>query len=252
MTRPDGVCGSGCGQGCEVCGQEDLVDLADPAEVAALEADIASRRDELKDAITAIDSNLARMRAQRSGLLRTKDKAEADINRAIAEEDSAFLSMSLLKERERAALEAELASIAWLLRLPLLLQQQREALAQIVALEQAKREALREARTKAEADRTSLNRFAERAKPVGQLPFECKGKLRCSMKILILAAGMLGLATLAVPMEASAVVCARGVVRAGCVGPNGAVVARRPAPRAVVVRPVPVRCAIINGRRVCR
>ena len=147
-------------QCCDVCGQEDLVDLADPAEVAALEADIASRRAELKEAIAAIDTNLAKMRAQRSCLLQTKDKAEADINRAIAEQDSAFLSMSLLKERERAALEAELASIAWLLRLPLLLQQQREALAQIVALEQAKREALKEARTKAEADRTSLDRFA--------------------------------------------------------------------------------------------
>ena len=148
-------------QCCEVCGQDDLVDFTDPAEVASLEADIASRRAELKDAIAAIDSNLARMRAQRSGLLQTKDKAEADINRAMAEQDSAFLSTNLLKERERAALEAELASIAWLLRLPLLLQQQREALAQIVALEQVKREALREARTKAEADRTSLDRFAE-------------------------------------------------------------------------------------------
>jgi hypothetical protein len=147
-------------QCCDVCGQEDLVDLADPGELAALEADIASRRAELQDAIIAIDSNLARMGSQRSGLLHTKDKAEADINRAIAEQDSAFLSMSLLRERDRAGLEAELASIAWLLRLPLLLQQQREALAEIVALEQAKRDALREARTKAEADRTSLNRFA--------------------------------------------------------------------------------------------
>ena len=145
---------------CDVCGQEDLVDLADPAEIAALDADIASRRAELKDAIAAIDRNLARMRGRRSSLLQAKDKAEADINRSMAEQDSAFLSMSLLKERERAALEAELASIAWLLRLPLLLQQQREALAQIVALEQAKSEALKEARTKAEADRTSLNRFA--------------------------------------------------------------------------------------------
>ena len=147
-------------QYCDVCGREDLVDVADPAEVASLESDIASRRAELNDAIALIDSNLARMRARRSGLLQTKDKAEADINRAMAEQDSASLSMSLLKEREGAALEAELASIAWLLRLPLLLQQQREALAQIVALEHAKREALKEARTKAEADRTSLDRFA--------------------------------------------------------------------------------------------
>lgn len=78
------------------------------------------------------------------------------------------------------------------------------------------------------------------------------------MRALLLAAGMLGLAALAVPTEANAVVCARGVVRAGCAGPNGAVVARRPVPRAVVVKPVVVRpapvarCAIVNGRRVCR
>jgi multidrug efflux pump subunit AcrA (membrane-fusion protein) len=82
------------------------------------------------------------------------------LNRALADQDSAFLSMALLKERQLAALEAELNSISWLLRLPQMLQQQREALAQIVGLEQAKREALKEARTQAEADRSSLDRFA--------------------------------------------------------------------------------------------
>lgn len=53
------------------------------------------------------------------------------------------------------------------------------------------------------------------------------------------------LAALFVAQEAGAVTCARGVYRAGCAGPNGAVVAHRPA--AVVHRPVagPVRCA--NG-----
>jgi hypothetical protein len=73
------------------------------------------------------------------------------------------------------------------------------------------------------------------------------------MKALILAAGMFGLAVIVIPVDANAVVCARGVVRAGCAGPNGAVVARRAVPRAaVVVRPAPVSCAIVNGRRVCR
>lgn len=65
--------------------------------------------------------------------------------------------------------------------------------------------------------------------------------------------------------EASAVTCARGVVRAGCAGPNGAVVVRRPvvaapvvvapvvvAPRPVVVVPVTPRCRYVNGVRVCR
>jgi hypothetical protein len=54
---------------------------------------------------------------------------------------------------------------------------------------------------------------------------------------LLLAGSFIALST----MEASAVVCARGVVRAGCVAASGAaVVARpvvRPAARAVVVAP---------------
>ncbi|HZE55360.1 MAG TPA: hypothetical protein VE111_19070 [Bradyrhizobium sp.] len=51
---------------------------------------------------------------------------------------------------------------------------------------------------------------------------------------LLLAGGFIALST----MDASAVVCARGVVRAGCVGAGGAVVVGAPvARRAVVVAP---------------
>jgi hypothetical protein len=42
--------------------------------------------------------------------------------------------------------------------------------------------------------------------------------------------------------EASAVVCARGVYRAGCAGPRGAVAVHRPA----------AGCAWVRGVRVCR
>jgi hypothetical protein len=56
---------------------------------------------------------------------------------------------------------------------------------------------------------------------------------------LLLAAGFVALST----MDAGAVVCARGVYRAGCVGAGGAVVARR----AVVVAP---RRAVVVRRRV--
>jgi hypothetical protein len=54
---------------------------------------------------------------------------------------------------------------------------------------------------------------------------------------LLLAGGFIALST----MDASAVVCARGVYRAGCVAAGGAAVVRRPvvrpAARAVVVAP---------------
>lgn len=50
----------------------------------------------------------------------------------------------------------------------------------------------------------------------------------------LIAAGALALAS-----PASAAVCANGVYRAGCAGPNGAAVVRKPVavPRATVVRP---------------
>jgi hypothetical protein len=53
----------------------------------------------------------------------------------------------------------------------------------------------------------------------------------------IIASSLLVLGLLAVQVsEANAVVCARGVYRAGCAGPRGAVVAHRPV-GAAVVRP---------------
>ena len=58
----------------------------------------------------------------------------------------------------------------------------------------------------------------------------------------IIASGLLVFGLLAVQVsEANAVVCARGVYRAGCAGPRGAVVAHRPVGYgyhgAAVVRP---------------
>jgi len=74
--------------------------------------------------------------------------------------------------------------------------------------------------------------------------------MKCTMFVL----AMLAFASAIAPNEASAVVCARGVYRAGCAGPNGAVVVRKPVVVAPVVRPVVVApaCAWVNGVRVCR
>ena len=76
------------------------------------------------------------------------------------------------------------------------------------------------------------------------------------MKYAALVFAVLAFGTTLIPHEANAVVCARGVVRAGCAGPNGAVAVRRPVVVAPVVRPVVVApvatCAFVNGVRVCR
>jgi hypothetical protein len=66
------------------------------------------------------------------------------------------------------------------------------------------------------------------------------------MKSILCAALGAVLLLAALPVEANAVVCARGVYRAGCAGPHGAVVAPR---GAAVVAP---RCYYRAGVRVCR
>ena len=65
----------------------------------------------------------------------------------------------------------------------------------------------------------------------------------------VLAAGLLAGSV----AEANAVVCARGVYRAGCAGPHGAAVVRRPYGYhgAAVYRPG-VHCYWRAGVRVCR
>jgi hypothetical protein len=59
---------------------------------------------------------------------------------------------------------------------------------------------------------------------------------------------LIALGLLAASTEANAVVCARGVYRAGCAGPHGAVVAPLGYARPVVAP----RCYWRAGVRVCR
>jgi hypothetical protein len=70
-----------------------------------------------------------------------------------------------------------------------------------------------------------------------------------TMRMLIIAAMVIGafVVTMAESSSAQAAVCARGVYRAGCVGPNGAVVIHRHARHGVVCR----RYGIVGGVRRC-
>jgi hypothetical protein len=72
---------------------------------------------------------------------------------------------------------------------------------------------------------------------------------RAILLSFILAAGVAAYAT-----EASAAVCARGVNRAGCIGPRGAVVARRMPGRTVVrsTRVNPRRGVVVQRRAIIR
>ena len=71
------------------------------------------------------------------------------------------------------------------------------------------------------------------------------GRPTCVLFLLIASAVLAFGATMTVKStDANAVVCARGVYRAGCAGPRGAVVVRRPVARC--------RWVWVNGVRVRR
>jgi hypothetical protein len=70
------------------------------------------------------------------------------------------------------------------------------------------------------------------------------------MKSLLIAVALLGTVAL-IPTDASAVVCARGVYRAGCAGPRGAVVAHGPVVARRVVAPRVVAPTVVTPRVVC-
>jgi hypothetical protein len=71
------------------------------------------------------------------------------------------------------------------------------------------------------------------------------------MKSLLIAVAILGGTVAVIPTDASAAVCARGVYRAGCAGPRGAVVAHRPVVAPRVVAPRMVAPAVVTPRVVC-
>ncbi len=80
---------------------------------------------------------------------------------------------------------------------------------------------------------------------------------RNDMRKVILLTAVLGAGIAAYATEASsAVMCARGVHRAGCIGPNGAVMGRRTMGGGAVIRRTtavgPRRGAVVHRRTVIR
>jgi hypothetical protein len=70
-------------------------------------------------------------------------------------------------------------------------------------------------------------------------------------QIFVASVGLTLLTVLFAVNSAEAVTCAKGVNRAGCVGPNGAVGAG-PNGDAVAGKPATASCRIVNGVKVCK
>lgn len=144
---------------CTVCGQADQVDDADLAELALIERDAKARVTELTDILARQDASLVVLQRDKDRLVATKIRIERERNEVMGRYDTAYLSTMLTAERERAALLQEAENLAGLIRLPQMVETQRETLAGLVAQEQRIRTELKDARAAAEGDATNLDQL---------------------------------------------------------------------------------------------
>jgi len=144
---------------CPVCGQRDQIIGPDPTEDAIVERDIKVRSAELKEIIARHHASLGLIQQQRESIASRKRRIEAERNDASAEYDSAYLSMWLVRERERASLIQEADSLAAMVKLARAVESQREQVSGIEARERRLKEELKSARKAAESDVANLNRL---------------------------------------------------------------------------------------------
>ncbi len=147
---------TGC---CKVCGQADNVEIADPVELAVIERDAKARIAELNGILALHDAKLGTLRSERESLLATKARIERQRNEAMHRYDTAYLSTTITAEREAASLLQQAENIRSLIRLPRMVEAQRESLAEIAGKEQRLRAELKETREAAESDTTNLDQL---------------------------------------------------------------------------------------------
>jgi hypothetical protein len=144
---------------CSVCGQPEDGDASDRSEAALVDRDVKQRAAELRDILDRHETSLAKALKDRETLIARKTRIDRERNEASGQYDSAYLSAMLAKERERASLLQEADNLASLMRLPRMLEKQRERVAEIQVREIQLRAVLKEARQAAESDATNLTQL---------------------------------------------------------------------------------------------
>ncbi len=144
---------------CSVCGQDDTETPNADDEVAATEADIAGRSKELQEVIDAQSAQMTNLRRRQRRLIESKQEVDANLNIAMTQYDSAYLSDALSLERARASLEQEVKYLEKLQALPAKVHAMHSNADNLVGREQGIRRELKEARQAAEQDMTNLKRL---------------------------------------------------------------------------------------------
>ena len=144
---------------CPVCGQDERLAEIESGEADYINKDVQARAKELAEIIGRHEQELERLRRDRQFTDANKTRIESERNRASSRYDSAYLSVALAKERERASLLQEATNLNALVRLPRMLSKQYDRLSELQGKEQALRLQLKAARDSAESDDTNLEKL---------------------------------------------------------------------------------------------
>jgi hypothetical protein len=146
---------------CPVCGQTDEVISSDSRENDFIDRDVRARVREFTEIIARHEEKLGQLRRDRQAILEQKTRIEQERNESSRRYDSAYLSVALVKEHERAALLHEATNLSALIRLPQMLDRQYEKLTELEGKERTVRAQLKTAREAAESDDTNLQHLKE-------------------------------------------------------------------------------------------
>lgn len=143
---------------CRVCGQEEK-QTNDLISSETIEQDARNRIVELEESISLHNSQLKRIVRRLEDLKVEKRKIDDELNNQLREYDSAYLSSSLVLERQKAVLKQQIANIQSLIVLPKKLNEVKADLGDTLQKEIQTRADLERARKGAESDLSNLKRL---------------------------------------------------------------------------------------------
>lgn len=146
---------------CRLCGQPDVAQEDGGLDIEVTSRDVSARTEELRDLISRHRVQLVALERRQRELTNQKERVDTELNEAMRQYDSAYLSSSLALERQRAALQQEAIELERLRRLSHTIAYQVQQ-ADILQVDEARiRIELREARAAAERDSSNLRRLEQ-------------------------------------------------------------------------------------------
>jgi hypothetical protein len=146
---------------CSVCGLPDNETETPEFDNKTIAKDADERIKELKDVIMRQKTQLVNLRIRQSEFQRSKGRIDAELNMAMKNYDSAFLSQAIAFERRKGFLEKSVEDLRKWKVLPRKVTEEQSKANDLLAEEKAIKEELKTLRVKAEEDLGNLRRLEE-------------------------------------------------------------------------------------------